>query len=72
MSIAHDILDPDVHVFHAHTKRSSTRDGIWIDQWILGIGEVWYFPSKTAVFTRNDGFTLLCDEQHCVFLRYLD
>jgi hypothetical protein len=24
--------------------------GIWIDQWWLGIGEVWYFSSKTAVF----------------------
>jgi hypothetical protein len=21
--------------------------GIWIDQWMLGIGEVWYFSSKT-------------------------
>jgi hypothetical protein len=25
VSIAHDILDPDVHVPHAHTKRSFTR-----------------------------------------------
>jgi hypothetical protein len=46
--------------------------GIWIDQWMLGIGEVWYFSSKTDVFSRNDSFTMLCDEQHCVLLRYLD
>ena len=26
VSIAHDILAQDVHVFHAHAKRSSTRD----------------------------------------------
>jgi hypothetical protein len=26
VSIAHDILNPDAHVLHAHTKRSSTRD----------------------------------------------
>ncbi len=29
--------------------------GIWIDQCILGIGEVWYFPSKKDVFSRNNG-----------------
>ncbi len=40
--------------------------GILIDQWMLGIGEVCYFPSKTVVFSRNDDFTTLCDEQHCV------
>jgi hypothetical protein len=40
--------------------------GIWIDQSMLGIGEVWYFSSKTVVFSRNDDFTMLCDEQHCV------
>jgi hypothetical protein len=40
--------------------------GIWIDQWMLGIGEVWRFSSKTVVFSRNDVFTMLCDEQHCV------
>jgi hypothetical protein len=39
--------------------------GIWIDQWMLEIGEVWYFSSKTAVFSRNDGSTMMCDEQHC-------
>jgi hypothetical protein len=33
---------------------------------MLGIGEVWYFSSKTDVFSRNDDFTMLCDEQHCV------
>ncbi len=27
VSIAHDILAQDVHVFHAHAKRSSTREG---------------------------------------------
>jgi hypothetical protein len=42
--------------------------GIWIDHWVLGIGEVWYFSSKTAVFSRNNGFTTLCDEQHCLLL----
>ncbi len=46
--------------------------GIWIDQWMLGIGEVWYFSSKTVVFLRNDDYTMLCDQQHCVLLRYLD
>jgi hypothetical protein len=39
---------------------------------MLGIGEVWYFSSKTAVFSRNNGFTMLCDEQHCLLLWYLD
>jgi hypothetical protein len=36
--------------------------GIWIDQWMLGIGEVWYSSSKTAVFSANDGDTMVCDE----------
>ncbi len=45
--------------------------GIWIDQWMLGIGELWYFSSKTVVFSRNDGFTMLCDEHHCLLLWYL-
>jgi hypothetical protein len=45
--------------------------GIWVDQWMLGIGEVWYFLSKTVVFSRNDGVTMLCEEQHCVLLWYL-
>jgi hypothetical protein len=48
------------------------RCGIRIDQWLLGIGEVWYFSSKTAVFRQNDGFIMPCDEQHCSLLRYLD
>jgi hypothetical protein len=26
VSIAHDILAQDVHVFHAHAKKSSTRE----------------------------------------------
>jgi hypothetical protein len=39
--------------------------GIWIGQWMLGIGEVWYFPSKKTVFSRYDGSTMMCDEQHC-------
>jgi hypothetical protein len=38
---------------------------IWVDQWMLGIGEVWYFSSKIVVFSRNDGVTMLCEEQHC-------
>ncbi len=46
--------------------------GIWIDQCMLGIGEVWYFSPKTGVFSRNDGFTMLCDEHHCVLWWYLD
>jgi hypothetical protein len=33
---------------------------------MLGIGEVWYFSSKKVVFSRNDDFTLPCDEQHCL------
>ncbi len=45
--------------------------GIWIDEWMLGIGEVWYISSKTVVFSRNDDFTTLCDEQHCVLWWYL-
>ena len=45
--------------------------GISIDELMLGIGEVRYFSSKTAVFSRNDNFTMLCDEQHCVLLWYL-
>jgi hypothetical protein len=36
---------------------------------MLGISEVWYFSSKTAVFSLNDGVTMLCDEQHCFLLR---
>jgi hypothetical protein len=39
---------------------------------MLGIVEVWYFPSKKAVFSPNDGFTMMCDEQHCVLWWYLD
>jgi len=46
--------------------------GILIDQWMLGIGEVWYFLSKTVVFSRNDDFAMLCVEQHCVLWWYLD
>jgi hypothetical protein len=46
--------------------------GIRIDQWMLGIGEVWYFPSKKAVFSRNDGSTMMCDEQHGELWWYLD
>jgi hypothetical protein len=37
---------------------------------MLGIGEVWYFSSKTGVFSANDGDTMVCDEQHCFLLRY--
>ena len=44
--------------------------GIWIDQSMLGIGEVWYFSSKIAVFPRNDGFPMPCDEQHPLLLWY--
>jgi len=40
--------------------------GIWIDQWMLGIGEVWYFSSKAVVFSRNNGSTMMCDEHHSV------
>jgi hypothetical protein len=40
--------------------------GIWIDELMLGIGEVWYFSPKTGVFSRNEGFAMLCGEQHCV------
>jgi hypothetical protein len=39
---------------------------------MLGIGEVWYFSSKSDVFSQNDAFTMLWDEQHCVLLWYLD
>jgi hypothetical protein len=46
--------------------------GIWIDQWVLGIGEVWYISSKTVVFSRNDDFTMLCVEHYSVLWRYLD
>jgi hypothetical protein len=43
--------------------------GIRIDQSMLGIGEVWYFSLKTVVFSRNDDFTMPCDEQQCLLLR---
>ena len=46
--------------------------GIWVDQWMLGIGEVWYFSSKTGVFSQNDDFTMVCDEQQYLLLWYLD
>jgi hypothetical protein len=46
--------------------------GIRIDQWMLGIGEVWYFSLKTIVFSRNDGSTMMCDEQHGELWWYLD
>ena len=46
--------------------------GISIDQWWLGIGEVWYFSPKTAAFSQNDGIIMPCDEQHCLLLWYLD
>ncbi len=36
--------------------------GILIDQWMLGIGEVWYFSLETGVFTGNDDFIMVCDE----------
>ena len=39
--------------------------GISIDQLMLGIGEVWYFSSKTGVFSRKDDFIVVCDEHHC-------
>ena len=45
--------------------------GICIDQLMLGIGEVWYFSSKTRYFSRIDDFTMVCDEHHCLLLWYL-
>ncbi len=44
--------------------------GISIDQLMLGIGEVWYFSSKIGVFSRNDDFIVVGDEQHCRLLWY--
>jgi hypothetical protein len=38
--------------------------GTSIDQLMLGIGEVWYFSLKTAVFSRNDGYIVVGDEHH--------
>jgi hypothetical protein len=49
-----------------------TNYGISIDQSMLGIGEVWYFSPKTAVFSANDGFTMPSDEQHCSLVWYFD
>jgi hypothetical protein len=46
--------------------------GISIDQWMLGIGEVWYFSSKTAVFSANDGLTMPCDGHHHLLWWYFD
>jgi hypothetical protein len=40
--------------------------GIWIDELMLGIGEVWYFSSKTVVFSRNGGIMMPYVEQRCV------
>ena len=44
--------------------------GICIDEWMLGIGKVWYFSSKTAIFSLNDGFTMPCDERHYLLWWY--
>jgi hypothetical protein len=46
--------------------------GILFDQWMLGIGEVWYFSSKTDVLSRNDDFSMLCDEQYCLSASNVD
>ena len=46
--------------------------GIWIDELMVGIGEVWYFSSKTAVFRPNDGFIMPCDEHRYLLWWYLD
>ena len=44
--------------------------GISIDQLMLEIGEVWYFSSKTGVFSRNVDFIVVGDEHHCWLLWY--
>jgi len=39
---------------------------------MLGIGEVWYFSSKTGLFSQNDDFTMVGVEQHCLLFGYLN
>jgi hypothetical protein len=33
---------------------------------MLGFGEIWYFLSKTGVFSRIDDFTVVGGVEHCV------
>ena len=40
---------------------------IWIDQCVLGTGEVWCFSSKTGVSRQTNAFPMVGDEQHCMF-----
>jgi hypothetical protein len=42
--------------------------GISIDQLMLGIGEVWYFSSKTDVFSENHDFTMVVDQHDLLVL----
>ena len=56
----HEIMVPSCRMRNTIT----CCGGIRIDQRYLGIGEVWYFSSKTVVFSRNGDFTMLCAEQH--------
>jgi hypothetical protein len=53
VSIAHDILDPDVHVPHAHTKRSFTR----VDRIKLKISDyLSILFSVIKIFDQQDRF----------------
>jgi hypothetical protein len=47
MSLAHDILTPDAHVFHAHTTRSSTR-----------VATFSYFSEKVSKSLRSTLFII--------------
>ena len=42
----HEIMVPSCRVRNA----IACCGGIWIDQWLLGIDEVWYFSSKQLFF----------------------
>ena len=41
--------------------------GTSIDQWMLGIGEVWYFSSKTNVFRQTNDIFMMDVEHQCIY-----
>ena len=45
--------------------------GICIDQWMLGIGEVWYFSSYTGVFWPTVDISMVDDVYHCIWWWYI-
>ena len=41
-------------------------DGTCIDQWMLGIGEVWYFSPQKVAFRPTDDISVVDDDHHCM------